>query len=73
MSLPERPLPFQSLDDELFSRLPATYALMKETAPMALDIAACRARRSGQYICEPPHRPISKMLGARVEEARDER
>jgi hypothetical protein len=65
MSRPTRPLPFQGLDEELFSRLPATYALMKENSPMPLDIATSHARRSVQYVCEPPQRPISKMFVAR--------
>ena len=71
MSPEDRPLPFRDLDDALFSRLPATYALMKETAPMPLDIAECASRRSSQYVCEPPHRPISKMFPQVEERARE--
>ena len=57
----KKPKIFEDMDDAQFEQLPPQYALMEEGEPMGVAVAVCDAHGGGTYVCEPFHRPISKL------------
>ena len=58
----EKPAPFASLSDDAFHALPPVYQLMGEVPSHPMTMAPCEARKSTQYLCEPPIKSIARNL-----------
>lgn len=58
----EKLAPFAALSDDAYRALPPVYQLMAEMPSQPITMAACETRKSTQYLCEAPVKPLARNL-----------
>lgn len=57
-----KPEIFEDISDECFNQLPANYRLLKKIDMLPTNISACHGFKTQFFTCQPPTKPISKIL-----------
>ena len=66
----ERPKIFEDLSDAMFRELPVNYAFMRPVPLLPVHLAGSDWFRTRQFACEPPFKPVSKIVKTLVTENR---